>query len=32
MPGGLANFLFVAAFLFVGFGALALWNWHWRER
>jgi len=29
----LAGFPFTAAFLFVGFAALALWNWwHWRER
>ena len=32
-PGGLADLAFTVAFLFIGFAALALWNWrHWRER
>lgn len=33
MPGDLVTFVTAAPFLFVGFGALALWNWwKWRER
>lgn len=32
-PGGLANFVLLFAFLFIGFAALALWNWrNWRKR
>ena len=31
-PGGLVGVLFPAAILFIGFAALALWNWrNWRE-